>query len=403
MQELYALVPRATLGQDRIITLDAGVGGNRQAVRATAMVFADPASASIKADLKRLAPSDVSLVIVGETGTGKEVAARYIHDHSERKNGPFLAVNCGAFVESLVEAELFGYEKGAFTGALKTQAGWFEAANGGTLLLDEIGDLPLPLQVKLLRVLQEREVVRVGGRTPVPVDVRVIAATNIDLAAAVSGGRFRQDLYFRLNVASITIPPLRDRPDDLRELTAHFLALHRSKLKRPELALTEDAHTALASHAWPGNIRELENVIHNAVLLAPGPVIDASDLRLTRSSEGGSRTLEDELRAIFERYLGRGESDLFARVTRILVMAGFELSDSNQVRAAARLGLSRNAMRTHLANLGIIAGRGPRKTATGEFASGGEDFDSRTEPDGNLEASVRSRGTEVEAARSRPH
>ena len=189
MQELYALVPRAGLSQERIITLDTRLGGNRQAVRATAMVFADPGSAAIKGDLERLAPSDASLVIIGETGTGKEVAARYIHDHSGRKNGPFLAVNCGAFVESLVEAELFGYEKGAFTGALKTQAGWFEAANGGTLLLDEIGDLPLPLQVKLLRVLQEREVVRVGGRTPVPVDVRVIAATNIDLAAAVTGGR----------------------------------------------------------------------------------------------------------------------------------------------------------------------------------------------------------------------
>ena len=202
MQDLYALVPRAGPGQERIITLDTRPPGNRQAVRATAMVFSDPASASIQSDLERLAPSDASLVIIGETGTGKEVAARYIHDHSGRKTGPFLAVNCGAFVESLVEAELFGYEKGAFTGALRTQPGWFEAANGGTLLLDEIGDLPLPLQVKLLRVLQEREVVRVGARTPMPVDVRVIAATNVDLAAAVADGRFRQDLYFRLNVAS---------------------------------------------------------------------------------------------------------------------------------------------------------------------------------------------------------
>lgn len=372
MQDLYALVPRAGPGPDRIITLDTRPPGNRQAVRATAMVFSDPASASIRSDLERLAPSDASLVIIGETGTGKEVAARYIHDRSGRKAGPFLAVNCGAFVESLVEAELFGYEKGAFTGALRTQPGWFEAASGGTLLLDEVGDLPLSLQVKLLRVLQEREVVRVGARTPVPVDVRVIAATNVDLAAAVADGRFRQDLYFRLNVASVVIPPLRDRPADLRDLSEHFLSLHRTKLKRPELTLTEAAHRALAYHGWPGNIRELENVIHNAVLLAPGPRIDAGDLRLSRSrADEAGGTLEDDLRTRFERYLERGEHDLFDRVVRVLVMTGFELSASNQVRAAERLGLSRNAMRTHLANLGVIAGRAPRNTSGVESGSGG--------------------------------
>jgi transcriptional regulator with PAS, ATPase and Fis domain len=377
MQDLYALVPRAGPGQERIITLDTRPPGNRQAVRATAMVFSDPASASIRSDLERLAPSDASLVIIGETGTGKEVAARYIHDHSSRKTGPFLAVNCGAFVESLVEAELFGYEKGAFTGALRTQPGWFEAANGGTLLLDEVGDLPLPLQVKLLRVLQEREVVRVGARAPIPVDVRVIAATNVDLSTAVADGRFRQDLYFRLNVASVIIPPLRDRPRDLRVLAEHFLALHRGRLKRPDLVLTKDAYDTLVAHAWPGNIRELENVIHNAVLLAPGPRIDAGDLRLSRPpAEAGGGTFEDDLRGRFERYLERGEPDLFDRVMRLLVMTGFELSASNQVRAAERLGLSRNAMRTHLANLGIIAGRAPRKApgngSTEGFPSGAE-------------------------------
>jgi DNA-binding NtrC family response regulator len=364
MQDLYALVPRPAAAQERVITLDARVAGNRQAVRATAFVFSDPASAAIKADLERLAPSDASLVLIGETGTGKEVAARYIHDHSRRRNGPFLAVNCGAFVESLVEAELFGYEKGAFTNAIRTQPGWFEAANGGTLLLDEIGELPLPLQVKLLRVLQEREVVRVGSRTPIPVDVRVIAATHVDLGAAAKDGRFRPDLYFRLNVASILIPPLRDRPADLKILAEHFLSLYRGKLQRPALTLSPGAQDALTAYSWPGNIRELENVIHNAVLLAPGPAIQAGDLRLAgpAAEAGGDASLEAELRTRFEAYLGRGESDLFMRVTRLLVMTGFELSDENQVRAAERLGISRNAMRTHLANLGIIAGRGPRKT-----------------------------------------
>jgi DNA-binding NtrC family response regulator len=373
MQDLYALVPRAAAPQERVITLDARVGGNRQAVRATAFVFSDPASAAIKADLERLAPSDASLVLIGETGTGKEVAARYIHDHSRRRNGPFLAVNCGAFVESLVEAELFGYEKGAFTNAIRTQPGWFEAANGGTLLLDEIGELPLPLQVKLLRVLQEREVVRVGSRTPIPVDVRVIAATHVDIASAVKEGRFRADLYFRLNVASILIPPLRDRPADLKVLAEHFLSLHRGKLQRPDLVLSAGAFDALMAHSWPGNIRELENVIHNAVLLAPGPAIQAGDLRLARptAEAGGDTSPEAELRARFESYLGRGEPDLFARVLRTLVMTGFELSEENQVRAAERLGISRNAMRTHLANLGIIAGRGPRKTPADSDATAG--------------------------------
>ena len=373
MQDLYAIVPRAGPAAERVLTIDARPAGNRQAVRANAMVLSDPASAAIRADLDRFAPTDASLVIIGETGTGKEVAARYIHDHSARKDGPFLAVNCGAFVESLVEAELFGYEKGAFTGALRTQPGWFEAASGGTLLLDEVGDLPLQLQVKLLRVLQEREVVRVGARTPIPIDVRVIAATNVDLATAVAEGRFRQDLFFRLNVASIMLPPLRQRPGDLRVLAEHFLATHRDRLGRPGLRLTAGALQALSGHAWPGNIRELENVIHNAVLLSSGPAIEAGDLRLVRSgrdASGGS--LEVELRAAFERYLAQGEADLYDRVVRLLVMTGYELSDGNQVRTAERLGLSRNALRTHLANLGVIAGRAPpgSSPAEGEGSAG---------------------------------
>ncbi len=201
-------------------------------IRATAMVFEDPASLAIRNELDRLAPSDASVVIIGETGTGKELAARYLHDHSRRRGGPFVAVNCGALVDNLVEAELFGYERGAFTGALKTQVGWFEAANGGTLLLDEIGDLPPPLQVKLLRVLQEREVVRLGARSPIAVDVRVVAATNVDLEAAVAAGQFRQDLFFRLNVATVTLPPLRHRPGDIPFLADHFLELYRDRMGR---------------------------------------------------------------------------------------------------------------------------------------------------------------------------
>ena len=352
---------------DRVISLGRPASRTQApTIRATAVVFEDPASRGIRRDLDRLAPSDASLVIVGETGTGKEIAARYIHEHSSRRGGPFLAVNCGALVDNLVEAELFGYEKGAFTGAIRTQVGWFEAANGGTLLLDEIGDLPLPLQVKLLRVLQEREVVRLGARTPIPVDVRVVAAPNVDLDAAVAEGRFRQGLFFRLNVAAVVLPPRRDGPGDIPPLAGYFLELYRDRMNRPALALGEAALRALLAHPWPGNIRELENVVHNAVLLATGPEIGPSDLRLTRGGEradAAAADLEGELRTLFTRYLGRNEPDLFSRVTETLVTTAYGCCGENQVKAAARLGLSRNAMRTQLARLGIIAARSRRLAA----------------------------------------
>jgi transcriptional regulator with GAF, ATPase, and Fis domain len=328
-------------------------------------VFEDPTSCALRADLDRLAPSEASLVIIGETGTGKELVARYIHENSTRRAGPFVAVNCGALADGLVEAELFGYEKGAFTGAFKDQVGWFEAANGGTLLLDEIGDLPAALQVKLLRVLQEREVVRLGARNPIEVDVRVIAAANIDLEAAVAAGQFRQDLFFRLNVATVRLPPLRGRPGDIPSLAAHFLELYRARVERPELILSDAALVALTAYSWPGNIRELENVVHNAVLLAGGPTIGPSDLKLVPDAAMPAANVTaspvDDLRGAIERLLGAGEPDLFQRVTGLLVTAAFEMSDRNQVRAAERLGVSRNALRTQLARIGIISGRAPRR------------------------------------------
>jgi transcriptional regulator with GAF, ATPase, and Fis domain len=368
---LQTVVPPRNSADRRLLSLSRPVSrATPPTIRATAIVFEDPASRALKADLDRLAPSEASLVVIGETGTGKELVARYIHENSTRKAGPFVAVNCGALVDSLVEAELFGYEKGAFTGALKDQVGWFEAANGGTLLLDEIGDLPAPLQVKLLRVLQEREVVRLGARSPVPVDVRVIAATNIDLQAAVAAGQFRQDLFFRLNVATVHLPPLRERPGDIATLAAHFLELYRTRMSRPELILSDAALVALTAYAWPGNIRELENVIHNAVLLAKGPAIEPSELKLFREASvaGGSGTISpvDGLRAAMERLIASGEPDLFQRVSGLLVTAAFEMSERNQVRAAERLGLSRNAMRTQLARLGIIPGRASRRRDPGD-------------------------------------
>lgn len=217
-------------------------------IRATAQVFADPASKALLAHLQQIAPSDASVLIIGETGTGKEIVARHIHQLSHRHQQPFVAVNCGAFSESLVEAELFGHEKGAFTGALGAKAGWFEEADGGTLFLDEIGDLPLPIQVKLLRVLQEQEVVRLGSRKSTPINVRVLAATNVNLEQAIDAGHFREDLYYRLNVVSLVLQPLRERQGDILPLARHFLQTYRQRLQHGPTALSTCAEQVLMDH-----------------------------------------------------------------------------------------------------------------------------------------------------------
>ena len=332
---------------------------NIPATEAPPAIFADPASALVRDMLDRLAPTEATLLIIGETGTGKEMAARYVHAHSRRRAGPFLAVNCGALSDTLAEAELFGHEKGAFTGAIRAERGWFEAASGGTLLLDEIGDLPLHLQVKLLRVLQEREVTRLGSRAAVPIDVRVIAATNVDLHAAIAAKRFREDLYFRLNVATVILPPLRERGAGLPALVQHFLKFYSERLGRPHLRIAPEAMARLAQYHWPGNVRELENVIHNAVLLAQGEVIDTADLRIAApaAADGPAETLEQRLRVLFETYIQDKEPQLFQRVSKTLVQTAFDLAQDNQVRAAQSLGVSRNTLRTQLGHLGVIPAR----------------------------------------------
>ncbi|CAI0760285.1 Transcriptional regulatory protein ZraR [Serratia marcescens] len=325
-------------------------------------VLIDPASLALQSVLDRLAPTDATVLIVGETGTGKEVVARYLHHHSARRHRPFLAVNCGALTESLAEAELFGHEKGAFTGAVGTHQGWFEAAEGGTLLLDEIGELNLSLQVKLLRVLQEREITRVGSRKPLKIDVRVIAATHIDLAGAIRQRRFREDLYYRLNVAAVTLPPLRQRPEDIPALTRHFLALYARRLGRPPLQLTVEAQQALLDYPWPGNVRELENTLHNAVLLSQEGPIAPQQLRLTQrlTDHGGGG--DDAIDRFVQQQLQGDGTQLYQRVLDALVRNAFERSGGNQLQAAALLGVSRNTLRTHLAHLGLIK---PRRRSVG--------------------------------------
>jgi two-component system response regulator FlrC len=231
----------------------------------------------------RVARTDATVMLTGESGTGKEVFARYIHDQSNRSRGPFVAINCAAIPDNLLEATLFGHEKGAFTGAQAAQAGKFEQANGGTLLLDEISEMPLALQVKLLRVLQEREVERVGAKKPIPLDIRVLATSNRDMAAEVAAGRFREDLYYRLNVFPLRIPSLRERPGDIVPLAKHFLSLHGASLgKTARLAASGEAK--LAAYAWPGNVREMENAIQRALIVSPGDVIEGEHLLLGTSN-----------------------------------------------------------------------------------------------------------------------
>jgi two-component system, response regulator FlrC len=248
--------------------------------QAEGVVASDPRTREVLLLGSRVARTDATVLLTGESGTGKEVLARYIHDQSARSRGPFVAINCAAIPDTLLETTLFGHERGAYTGAQVAQAGKFEQANGGTLLLDEISEMPLGLQAKLLRVLQEREVERVGGKKPIPVDIRVLATSNRDMTAEVAAGRFREDLYYRLNVFPLHIPPLRERPDDLLPLAKHFISVHGGRLGRHP-ALTHTAKAKIAAHAWPGNVRELENVVQRALILAPADTIEAEHLLLS--------------------------------------------------------------------------------------------------------------------------
>ncbi|MEW6164223.1 MAG: sigma-54 dependent transcriptional regulator [Pseudomonadota bacterium] len=249
---------------------------------AEGVIAADAKTREVLLLAARVAKTDATVLLTGESGTGKEVFARYIHDQSQRAKGPFVAINCAAIPDNLLEATLFGHEKGAFTGAQSAQAGKFEQADGGTLLLDEISEMPLALQAKLLRVLQEREVERVGGKKPVAVDIRVLATSNRNMAAEVAAGRFREDLYYRLNVFPLAIPALRERPGDIVPLAQHFIALHGARLGRVA-RIGSSAAAKLAAHPWPGNVRELENVMQRALILAPGDVVEADHLLLQQA------------------------------------------------------------------------------------------------------------------------
>jgi len=332
---------------------------NPRIIAASALMFEDPRSKDTASQIRRLAPSDANVLITGETGTGKELVARYIHSLSPRRDKPFVAVNCAALTETLAESELFGHERGAFTGAHATRAGWFEAANGGTLFLDEIGELSLQVQVKLLRVLQEREVVRVGSRRALPIDVRLLTATNVNLERAMAAGRFREDLYYRIKVAVVSLPPLRERPGDIGHLAQHFLKTYRERLGLGEISFAPDAVALMSRYPWPGNIRELENVIHHAFLVSIGPAVSAADLHLPQIAQGvadGGRP-PNPLDVALQALLDGQHANLYEFVTEALVRAAFERCGGNQVHTAEMLGISRNVLRAHLARLTLIKGR----------------------------------------------
>jgi two-component system response regulator AtoC len=309
---------------------------------------------SIFGTIKKIAPFKTTALLTGESGTGKELLARAIHRHSDRSSRTLVAVNCGAIPENLLESELFGHARGAFTGAVRAKQGLFHEADGGTIFLDEVGELPLPLQVKLLRVLENEEVRRVGENKNELVDVRVIAATSRDLASLVRENAFREDLYYRLNVMHIEVPPLRDRPDDIPLLIVSFLQRFNRKFSRAVEALDGAATEALSRYAWPGNVRELENAMERAMLLSDGPLLGIEDFPSPVSGRGGELvgTAVDDADLSVKRRLAQLEAELIVRA--------LEQTGGNRTHACRLLEMSHRALLYKMKDYGIHipSGRG---------------------------------------------
>ncbi len=298
------------------------------------MIGQCPEMLSVFSTIRKVAPSNVPIIISGENGTGKELVAQAIHEASLRKNGPFIPINCGAIPDNLLESELFGHEKGAFTGAHATVPGKIQYACNGTLFLDEIGELPVNLQVKLLRFLQEGVIQRVGGRQDIPIDTRTVCATNVDIAQAIKEGRFREDLYYRISVITIHLPPLRERGDDILLLANYFLRLFNEEHKKRVRRFSASAISFLRSYDWPGNVRELRNKIQRAIIMSDASVIEASDLGgESQSSDAADRNMPP-----------MSLKDARDRVEREMIVAELDRQDGNIVKAAEALGVSRPTM-----------------------------------------------------------
>lgn len=320
------------------------------------IVARSAAMQEVLATVERVAQTNATVLLGGESGVGKDMIARAIHQHSRRVNGPFIKINCTAIPENLLESELFGYEKGAFTGAAAAKPGKFELADNGTIFLDEIGDMPGSLQAKLLRVLQEREFERLGATRTTRVDVRVVAATNQDLRAALEQGTFREDLYYRLNVVPISIPPLREHKEDIPYLVDHFVTRFGAGAGKGIQGITPAAMKMLTDFHWPGNVRELENIIERAVVMARGPEIDVEDIRLDIvSPKGGSTALGSGALAADGSALPMLPEGLtLEQFEDKLIQEALQRSGGNKSQAARLLGLSRNALRYRLSKIGVV-------------------------------------------------
>ncbi len=328
----------------RALRAEVGLGGE--------MVGASPAMRGVREMIARVAATDARVLITGESGTGKELVAAAIHEASPRRDRAFVRVNCAAIPRDLLESEMFGHEKGAFTGASERRIGRFELAHGGTLLLDEVGDLGQEAQAKLLRAIEAREIERVGGGAPIRVDVRILAATNKDLARAVSDGTFREDLLFRLNVIPLFVPPLRERPDDIPLLVAHFSMLHRARTGHPAPRWTDDALARLTSARWPGNVRELANVVERLAILQGGREVSAADVQRVVANGRGEGAGEAPVLPD-PGQLARPLSDTLDEYERTLIARALSMAGGNVAEAARRLQTDRPNLYRRMRRLGI--------------------------------------------------
>jgi nitrogen regulation protein NR(I) len=310
----------------------------------------------------RVASTGATILIRGESGTGKELVARAVYQHSIRSNKPFLVINCVAIPETLLESELFGYERGAFTGAVNRRIGKIEQASGGTVFLDEIGDMPFGIQAKILRLLQERSIERLGGRSPIPVDVRVIAATNRDLEAALADGRFREDLYYRLKVVTLSLPPLRERNGDISILAEYFLKRYSKEMAVNSPGLTQEAIQVMESYSWPGNVRELANTVQKALIFSRGAPISSEEIsEAIRIDTEGRETWDqshlDSMQEWIKRSLNSGQENVFVDMidefSRIVMTEALSMTGGNRSQAAKLLGLSRPTLLAKIEKYGI--------------------------------------------------
>ena len=327
------------------------------------IVGSSPKMQEIYKMIGQVAPNDVTVLLRGESGTGKELLARAIYHHSLRSNQPFLPVNCAAIPDTLLESEIFGHEKGSFTGAISRRIGKLEQCQGGTIFLDEIGDMSLSTQAKLLRVLQERNFERLGGMETIKVDIRLIVATNKDLEEAISNSKFREDLYYRLNVVSIHIPPLRERKEDLRDLVSYFLRKFNRELKKRIVGITPEAMEKITSYGWPGNVRQLENVLKRAMVLCQGEWILEDQLLFDKGWEKweagdlAKKPVEDLLDILFEELsrvqITSQDLDMISILERGLILRALQKTKGNQVQAALLLGINRSTLRSKMEKYNI--------------------------------------------------